>query len=239
MAAPLLKRGIDQFDRFDRAFGLVLLLDFTTVVFASLVPFKNWAAVVIAALASLAGMTALMTTKAHPRVIRWAGRVGALCVLAAALGAFTDQQRVLGASLILIAVLLFVGAVAVLRSVVTEERVGFRTILGAVSVYLTLGLLFALVFASDEKIGHRAFFSSGPHHNTGDFIYFSLTTLTTTGYGDFTPAAQPGRLLANIEMLIGQIFLVTLIARLVSMWTPGQWLRADSFPFPEDTEKRE
>jgi voltage-gated potassium channel Kch len=55
----------------------------------------------------------------------------------------------------------------------------------------------------------------------GDFMFFSFTTLTTTGYGDLVPAAQPGKMFAGTEMLIGQIFLVTLVAGLVSLWRPG------------------
>jgi hypothetical protein len=52
-----------------------------------------------------------------------------------------------------------------------------------------------------------------------------MTTLTTTGYGNLVPAYQPGKMFSVTEMLMGQVFLVTLIARLVSMWEPGRWLR--------------
>ena len=60
---------------------------------------------------------------------------------------------------------------------------------------------------------------------TGDYVFFSVTTLTTTGYGNLVPAGQPGRMIAGLEMLVGQIFLVTLIAGLVSLWRPGSWRR--------------
>jgi hypothetical protein len=56
-------------------------------------------------------------------------------------------------------------------------------------------------------------------------VFFSFTTLTTTGYGNLVPAAQPGKMFAGFEMLLGQIFLVTLIAGLVSLWRPGQVMR--------------
>jgi hypothetical protein len=49
--------------------------------------------------------------------------------------------------------------------------------------------------------------------------------LTTTGYGNLVPGGQPGRLLAGLEMMIGQIFLVTLVAGLVSLWRPGEAIR--------------
>ena len=110
-------------------------------------------------------------------------------------------------------------------TVVTENRVGFRTILGAVSVYLTLGLLFSFLYVSIGRIQHQPFFGAGVHLGRGDFPFFSLTTLTTTGYGNLVPAGQPGKMFAVMEMLLGQVFLVTLIARLVSLWEPGRWLR--------------
>ena len=54
-----------------------------------------------------------------------------------------------------------------------------------------------------------------------DFLFFSFTTLTTTGYGNLVPAGQPGKMFSGFEMLMGQIFLVTLVAGLVSLWRPG------------------
>ena len=51
-----------------------------------------------------------------------------------------------------------------------------------------------------------------------DFLYFSFVTLTTLGYGDFTPATDIGKVMVTFEALIGQVFLVTLVARLVSMY---------------------
>ena len=58
-----------------------------------------------------------------------------------------------------------------------------------------------------------------------DFLFFSYTTLTTTGYGNLVPAGQLGRMVSGLEMMIGQIFLVTLVAGLVSLWRPGEALR--------------
>ena len=74
-----------------------------------------------------------------------------------------------------------------------------------------------------ERLQGGQFF--GVKTQTGDFLFFSITTLTTTGYGNLVPAAQPGRMLSGLEMLVGQIFLVTLIAGLVSLWRPGLGVR--------------
>ena len=63
------------------------------------------------------------------------------------------------------------------------------------------------------------------HPQGSDFLFFSYTTLTTTGYGDLVPAGQPGQMVSGLEMMLGQIFLVTLVAGLVSLWRPGEALR--------------
>jgi hypothetical protein len=107
------------------------------------------------------------------------------------------------------------------RTVVTETDVGFRTILGAISVYTILGLLFTFLYVGLDRIQSTPFFGTGVSLDRGDFLFFSFTTLTTTGYGNLIPAAQPGKMFAGLEMLMGQIFLVTLVAGLVSLWRPG------------------
>jgi hypothetical protein len=212
-------------ERLTNAFGLVLLLVLGTFVLSSLVRFSAWGAVAITALAGMSATVALSSARARPRFVVWIGRFSVVAVLLAVAGAVAGGRWFYGLAALLQMLLLLAGAVAVLRAVVTEERVGFRTILGAVSVYITLGLLFAMLYVGVDRIQDHPFFGTGAHLHTGDFNFFSMTTLTTTGYGNLVPAGQPGKMLAVMEMLLGQIFLVTLIARLVSMWRPGQWLR--------------
>lgn len=63
--------------------------------------------------------------------------------------------------------------------------------------------------------------SSVSHSQAREYLFFSYTTLTTTGYGNLVPAGDIGQILSVFEMLTGQIFLVTLVAGLVSLWRPG------------------
>ena len=121
--------------------------------------------------------------------------------------------------------LLAIAMGAVLHRVVTTAEVGSRTILGAISVYTVLGILFTYLYGTIERIQGAPFFEGVPHPAGSDFLFFSYTTLTTTGYGDLVPGGQPGRMLSGLEMMIGQIFLVTLVAGLVSLWRPGEALR--------------
>jgi Ion channel len=212
--------------RLTNAFGLVLLLVLATFVAQSLVPFKDWGAVVITALSALSATVALASTGLRHPVVTWLRRAAAFGVLLAVIGAIAGGRAFFATAALIQAVLLLISSFAVLRAVLTEDRVGFRTILGAVSVYISLGLLFTFVYVSIERVAGDPFFGPAAHVDTGDFVFFSMTTLTTTGYGNLVPAFQPGKMFAVLEMLMGQVFLVTLIARLVSMWEPGRFLRS-------------
>jgi Ion channel len=206
------------------AFALVLALVLSTYVLASLVPYTGWGGVFITLLGSLTATVALASAQARPRLVAWAGRLSVAAVALSVVGAIAGGRAWYALAAALLTFVFTGGALAVLRAVITEERVRFRTVLGAVSVYIMIGLLYAFLYVAVDRV-HHPFFAGSVRVETGDFLFFSLTTLTTTGYGNLVPAGQPGKTFAVLEMLMGQIFLVTLIARLVSMWRPGEWLR--------------
>jgi Ion channel len=157
-------------------------------------------------------------------MVRLGMGLAAGCVALASLAALSDRDGFLATSALVQMVLLAAAAGALLRTVVGESRVGFRTILGAISVYMIFGLLFTSLYVAIDRLQAGLFFGDGREPETGDFIFFSFTTLTTTGYGNLVPTGQPGKMLAGLEMLLGQIFLVTLIAGLVSLWRPQRRL---------------
>jgi Ion channel len=206
--------------RVPHAFGLVLFGLVSTYVLASLISYRGVGGVVITAIAALSGTLAFASAQARPRALVWASRLGALAVALSVVAAITGTQAFYGLTGLTLAVLLATSVLAVLRAVLTQQRVGFRTILGAVCVYVTLGLLFAFAYVGIDRLQGGPFFGPGVHLESGDYLFFSMTTLTTTGYGNLVPAGQPGDMFAGLEMLIGQIFLVTLIAGLVSLWRP-------------------
>ena len=212
-------------ERLASAFGLVLLLLISTYVLASLAPYRGFAGVCITALATLSATVALISAPARTSQVVWAWRLSAVAVAFAIVGAATDTRAMFAIAAVIAMAMLAAGAAALLVAVLTEQRVGFRTILGAVSVYITLGLLFAFLYLAVDRFAATPFFAIGTHVQNGDYLYFSITTLTTTGFGDLVPAGQPGKMFAAMEMLFGQVFLVTLIAGLVSLWRPGEWLR--------------
>jgi Ion channel len=113
--------------------------------------------------------------------------------------------------------LLLIATVMIVHRVLTFGTVTLQSIFGAFSAYLVLGLMFAAFFAAIYHFSGDKFFVSGEQVNGSQtFQYFSFTTLTTLGYGDYTAAYSSGQAVAVMEALTGQIFLATLVARLVS-----------------------
>ncbi len=100
---------------------------------------------------------------------------------------------------------------------VRERGVTVQAVAGALTTYLLIGLEFALVVRVIVGISPHPYFEQVTNAavTQSQEIYFSFTTLTTTGYGDLSPVLSVGRTLSVLEMLIGQIYLVTVIGLLV------------------------
>jgi uncharacterized membrane protein len=82
------------------------------------------------------------------------------------------------------------------------------------------------VYAAVNTIGDESFFVEVANPNRADFLYYSFTTLTTTGFGDFTAASELGRTLSVVEAMTGEIYLVTVVALIVSNLRPRRRLDA-------------
>jgi hypothetical protein len=134
------------------------------------------------------------------------------------------------ASDVWIAVVLLGAVVLIVYRVLSFGNVTLESIFGAVSAYLVLGMMFAAVFGAIDHLGGGHFFADGQPANTKTFQYFSFTTLTTLGYGDFTAAASGGRSVAILEALTGQVFLATLVARLVAAFRGPAGRQVDRRP---------
>ena len=160
-------------------------------------------------------------------VIALAGSVGALAV------SLTGTQAGAGAAELWKGFVLLLTAVLVIRRVLAKPVVDIQSIYGALSAYLITGLMFAAFYAAIDHLTHSPFFADNQPASTQTFQYFSFVTLTTLGYGDFTAAGNGGRALAVIEALAGQVFLATLVARLVSAYrTPARQAIAASRRLP-------
>ena len=95
------------------------------------------------------------------------------------------------------------------------EGVTFNAVAGSLAIYLSVGLLFAWIIGFITEVSKTPYFVQHSTVTEGDKVYFSFTALTTTGFGDFTPATSVGHALAVIEMLTGQLYLVTVIGLLI------------------------
>ena len=114
--------------------------------------------------------------------------------------------------------LVLAAPVVILNRIVRHETVGLETILGAICVYVLIAIAFAGIYGAINESEPTGFFAQKIEPNNVDFLYFSFVTITTVGYGDLTAGTSTGRVVVTFEAVIGQIFLVTLVARLVSMY---------------------
>jgi hypothetical protein len=106
--------------------------------------------------------------------------------------------------------------IAIGWSVVRRRVIDIQTVLAALCVYVLVGMFFAFLYTGIGNAGSQPFFAQAAHATSADYQYFSFVTLTTTGYGDLTAAGNLGRSFAVLEALTGQIYLVTIVALLVS-----------------------
>jgi hypothetical protein len=176
-------------------------------------------ALVLAVQVIVQAVTLLLTFKASlvsRRVMRIAALIVGLGTLLAMVllvtGAF-EESRAIARSFE--AVLAFVAPVVILQRLVRHYEVTGETVLGALCVYLLIGLVFANIYAVVEAVGGTPFFAQVEDASFVDFVYFSYVTQATVGYGDLSAVTTPGRMLAVANGLLGQIYLVTVVAILV------------------------
>ncbi|MGH3273912.1 MAG: potassium channel family protein [Streptosporangiaceae bacterium] len=175
------------------------------------------------------GFLALRSSRLPRRRVHTITAVGlAASVVAGGLAIARPSAGAVAAADIWIGILLLATVIIIVRQILALATVTRQSIFAAVSAYLIIGLMFAAFYGAISHLNGGHFFAG---HRTGDsrtFQYFSFTTLTTLGYGDFTAAGSDGQAIAVIEALAGQIFLATLVARLVAAFrgprfpaTPG------------------
>jgi hypothetical protein len=135
-------------------------------------------------------------------------------------------------------VLMLTPALMVLR-LLMRPKITLDTVAGALTAYLQVGIFFAVLYRLIDVLGDEHFFAQGPEA-VDSFQYFSLITLTTVGYGDLTPGTNLGQLLASLEALTGQLFLVSVVALVVGNLgrdLPHRRASATSDEPPDDTDE--
>jgi hypothetical protein len=111
--------------------------------------------------------------------------------------------------------------VNLLRFVWRAPSVNIEVLCASISAYLMLGLMWTMAYWLVDQLTPGAFvFNSGPRSMNGfNGFYFSFITLSSVGYGDFTPVSRIARWLAAMEAMTGLLYVAILIARLVSLYS--------------------
>ncbi len=209
-------------DSYALLLGLLLVDYFILAAFTT----TRLLALVRVPLIALTLLLALRTSHASPRVVKWA-RVAVIVIIAGAILFAINGERIeIGIVSLLVGVLLVMSPFFILVRILGHARVGTETILGALCVYVLIGLSFASIFIAVDALGSTHFANPASANNGPDLLYLSFITLTTVGFGDVTPAHDLGRAVVVLEAVIGQIFLITLVARLVAMF--GEELSRES-----------
>ena len=207
------------------SYGLVLLLilvTYTLSVSATLT--ASWAASLVVAVQIATVWVTLRASRAR-RSARMLTNVALALAAVAAVVNLVLQDQIHGVVVVawVSCLLYLIAPLSIARHLVVRRVVDGETLLGAIAAYAMAGMFFAFLYhAIGVDQGTPPFFGSHGAGTLPQDLFFSFTTLTTTGYGNLVPARNPGQTFAVAEMLIGQLFLVTAVAKVVSAWRPGQ-----------------
>jgi hypothetical protein len=205
-------------------YGLLLGLIGASLTFQLAAPVSDWSRLVTVALQGATLLLALWTSEVRPLLLRLAALAVAMG-LVASLGALVSHGD-LGSDSTTVVNLLLVGLapaailIGLVRRVRADRSVTLATMFGVLCVYLLAGMFFAFVYGAIDAFGSSGVFAERADATQADFLYFSFTTLTTTGFGDLTADTGTGRAVAIGEALLGQVYLVTVVAAIVSNLRP-------------------
>jgi len=199
--------------------SLLILLIILTIHMFVILPFGQHSAFgkIISFVFYLFLLAAGMRYLALNRKLTSAIVVSAVCIGFLSTRLFSDRLWITIASDVMILLFCALLAWIVLAKTFSDGPITIYRIEGSIVGYLLMGLFFAnLQYMVFHLEGQKAF-NGLRDPEIKEFLYFSLTTLTTVGYGDISPAVPVSRSISNLEALVGQLYPAILIARLVSM----------------------
>lgn len=208
-AEETLNRALDNYSA---VFVLILLTIFVT---AAVPPTSPWIAVPVAL------QTGTMVIALHASGVRRSRLQGislfASVFLLIVLIAFALHHLEIAKPMFFLSMLVLTIAAmgSIILRLTKQPRVDNKTVMGALCVYMLIGLLYSTIFATFQ-FATGSFFANGVKGTSALFVYFSFTTLTTVGYGDFTAAQDFTRMVAISEALLGQLYLVTVVSLVVA-----------------------
>ena len=166
---------------------------------------------------------ALRVSRAHPSLRVLAAVIFALSLIAGGWNLVDHGSTLIGLVFFAGSVLYLVAPLSIIGDLGRRRHVDRELMMGALATYLMLGMAFAFSYRCIAAFQPSPFFGAQGDGTLADSLFYSFVTLTTTGYGDLVPAGNPGRTLAVLEALLGQLFLVTAVAKVVNVWSPKGW----------------
>lgn len=201
--------------RASHSYAFVLLLILVGFAFTATAPDEPWSRGVLLLIECGTLLVALWTSRAE-RVGRWAAALIILTIGIALAQILADSKALTAVTGTFSGLLVIAIGVVIVRGVISEGTVSQRSVIGAICVYFLIGMFFQFVFSDVAVLGSGPFFAQGTDGTPALRLYFSYVTLATVGYGDYSAASNLGHMLSALEALIGQLYLVTVIAVLVS-----------------------
>jgi len=201
----------------EHRYGAVFVLTLVAVVFLSFAPGADWSYAAAFAIQGAALIVVVATSRDRVEVRRaraWGGALAAGAWVLAVAAGVVPLWLVFAASGLL-SIVIPVALVGGLLRLVRSHGATVQAVSGSLAIYLLVGLAFAWVIAFVARVDPTPYFTSGTDGTLSARVYFSFTVLTTTGFGDLTAASPVGRALSVLEMLAGQLYLVTVIGVLV------------------------
>ena len=201
-------------------YGLVLLLAIASIALQMSLPNGDASRFVTIVLQAATLVAAVRVSGMLRSPLRVASVVAGAAVIAATITWVVRGDIPAGPAAIVNGLLVIAAPLAIARGLMVDLRersdVSASTLMGVLAIYLLAGMFFSFVYGLIGAIDSSSLFSQSATLDRQNELYFSFVTLCTVGYGDLTPASGVARSFAVAEMLIGQIYLVTVVSLIVS-----------------------
>jgi hypothetical protein len=163
----------------------------------------------------------LRTSHARRGVRIVADSVLGLAAVAAVASFFVHEPgNELGGIFAICCLLYLIAPFSIVRHLILRSQIDTETLLGAIAAYLLIGMFFAFAYKAAGEFGSAPFFGAAGDGTLTQDLFFSFVTMTTVGYGNLVPAANPGQTLAVLEAVAGQLFLVVAVGKIISSLEP-------------------